>query len=153
MARNQFVHVIIDLGRSFSEVNLTAIEASHNLLVVCTPERLGMRGVAESQRIFRELLHLPGDPMQYVLNHPSPYAPIPSEEVERGLGVQFAASIPFGGDAPARAALEGHPLVTRFPTSPTSKAINRLADLLEQQLTEARALTRSSTVAVSDRGY
>jgi pilus assembly protein CpaE len=140
VTRAQFVHVIIDLGRSFSEVNLSAIEATHNLLVVCTPERVALRGVAESQRIFRELVHLPGEPMQYVLNHPSPYSGIPEQELERTLGARLLASIPYGGDAPTRAALEGHPLVMRSPNSPTARAIGHLAVLLEQQQEEVRAL-------------
>jgi pilus assembly protein CpaE len=121
-------------------VNLSAIEATHNLLVVCTPERVALRGVAESQRIFRELVHLPGEPMQYVLNHPSPYSGIPEQEIERTLGARLLTSIPNGGDAPTRAALEGHPLVMRSPNSPTARAIGHLAVLLEQQLEEVRAL-------------
>lgn len=141
IARKQFVHVVVDLGRSFSEVNLTAMEATHNLLVVCTPERVALRGVAESQRIVRELLHLPNDPMQFVLNHPLPHAAFSPEDVERELDIRLVGTIPYAGDVPARAALEGQPLVMRSATSPMAKSISRLADLLEQQLAEARALT------------
>jgi pilus assembly protein CpaE len=138
--RRQFAHVIVDLGRGFSDVNLTAIEAAHNVLIVCTADRIGVRGVAETQRIVRELLRLPGDPLQYVLNHPSPYAPCSPEQLEQTLHIRLLASIPFGGDAPARAALEGQPVVTRWPNSATSKSILTVAARLEQQLAEARAL-------------
>jgi CRP-like cAMP-binding protein len=147
--RNQFAHVVIDLGRSFSDLSLTAIEATHNLLVVCTPDRLGVRGVAESQRIFRELIRSSGEPMHHVLNHPSPYEPLSVEELQQTLGVRFLASIPFGGDTVARAALEGQPLVMRWPNCPTSKAIGRLAELLEQQLAEARTIAPASFLTIS----
>jgi pilus assembly protein CpaE len=138
--RRQFAHVIVDLGRGFSDVNLTAIEAAHNVLIVCTADRIGVRGVAETQRIVRELLRLPGDPLQYVLNHPSPYTSCSPEQLEQTLHIRLLASIPFGGDAPARASLEGQPVVTRWPNSATSKSILTVAARLEQQLAEARAL-------------
>jgi CRP-like cAMP-binding protein len=149
VARQHFVHVIIDVERSFSEVNLTCIESTDNLLVICTPERGSLDNLRETQRIFRELLHLPGEPMQYVLNHPTPYASVSPETLETQLGIRLVGSIPFGGDAPARAALEGQPLVTRWPHSPTSKSINRLADLLDQQMAEARELAPASILTIS----
>jgi pilus assembly protein CpaE len=128
------------MGRSFSEVNLAAIEVSDNILIVCTPDRVGIRAVTESQRIFRELLKLPGDPLQYVLNHPAPYTLMAPEELEQALQARFVGTIPFGGDAPARAALEGRPIVTRWPSSVVSKAILSMAMRVEQQAREAFAL-------------
>jgi pilus assembly protein CpaE len=151
LLRRQFVHVIVDLSRGFSELNITAIEAAHNLLVVCTSDRVGVRGVVESQRILRELLRLPGDPLQYVLNHPSPYAALSAEQLGEMLHIRPVISIPFGGDAPARAALEGQPLVTRFPNSPASKPIVSLATKLEQQLSEARAVASHASLPL--KGY
>ena len=150
VARKQFVHVIVDLSRGFSEPNLAAIESTHNLAVVCTPERVGLRGAVETQRILSQLLHLPvGQPAQFVLNQPSPYASVSTLDLERALETRLVASIPFGGDAPARAALEGNPLVLRWPNSPASKSIHRIADLLEQQLAEARVLNSAEFLKVS----
>jgi Flp pilus assembly CpaE family ATPase len=62
------------------------------------------------------------------------------EEVEQALQVRVVGSIPFGGDAPARAALEGRPLVTRWPSSAVSKSIQSMAMRFEQQVREAFAL-------------
>src|SRR5207302_7042990 len=140
LLRRHFVYVIVDLGRSFSEVNLAAIEVADNIVIVCTPDRVGIRAVSETQRIFRELLRLPGDPLQYVLNHPSPYTSMAPEELEHSLRARFVGSIPFGGDAPGRAALEGRPIVTRWPSSAVSKSILSMAVRFEQQAREAFAL-------------
>jgi len=140
LLRRHFAYVIVDMGRSFSEVNLSAIEVADNILIVCTPDRVGVRAVSESQRIFRELLRLPGDPLQYVLNHLSPYASMEPEELEQALQARFVGSIPFGGDTPARAALEGRPVVTRWPNSVVSKSILSMATRFEQQVREAFAL-------------
>jgi CRP-like cAMP-binding protein len=140
LLRRHFAYVIVDMGRSFSEVNLAAIELADNILIVCTSDRVGIRAVTETQRIFRELLRLPGDPLQYVLNHPSPYTSMAPEELEQTLQARFVASIPFGGDAPARAALEGRPVVIRWPNSAVSKSIQSMAVRFEQQVREAFAL-------------
>ena len=89
-----------------------------------------------------------GEPTLFVMNHPWPYTPVPVEAFVQTLGVPLVADIPFGGDTVSRAALEGQPLVLRTPGSAASKAINRLADLLEQQLAEARALSPAAVASV-----
>ena len=141
LLRRHFTYVIVDTARGFSDVNLTAFELASNILIVCTADRVGIRAVTESQRIFRELLHFPGDPLQYVLNHPSPYVAVSPQQLGQTLQAQFVGSIPFGGDTPTRAALEGQPMVTRWPNSAVSKAIVSLAARLEQQSREAVALS------------
>src|SRR5207245_10922651 len=103
--------------------------------------RVSIRAHTESQRIFPALLHFPGDPLQYVLNHPSPYVAVSPHQLGQTLQAQFVGSIPFGGDTPTRAALEGQPMVTRWPNSAVSKAIVSLAARLEQQSREAVALS------------
>lgn len=140
LLKRHFSYVIVDTARGFSDVNLSAIEMAHNVLVVCTPEHAAIRAVTESQRIFHDLLRLPGGPLQYVLNHPSPYGSMSAEQLEEMLCVRFVESIPYGGDQPGRAALEGLPIVTRWPTSPVSRSILALSVRLEQQYREAFAL-------------
>jgi CRP-like cAMP-binding protein len=147
LLRRHFVYVVIDLGRGFSEVNLAAIEAAHNMLMVCTPDRTGIRGATEFQRIFRDVLHFSGDPLQYILNHPWPYAFQAPERVEHMLNVLFVGSIPYGADAVARAALEGHPIVTRSPNSPVSKALVGIATRIEAQAGEVREIASARSSA------
>ncbi len=140
LLRRRFSHVIVDMGRGFSEINLTAIERAANLLIVCTPDRVGLRGVLECQRVFGELLHMPLDPLQYVLNHPLPNTVLSAEDVQHSLGVRLIATIPFGGDVPNRAALEGHPIVSRWSHSPVARSLTHLASLLQQQAAERAAI-------------
>jgi CRP-like cAMP-binding protein len=142
--RGQFLHVIVDLSRGFSELNLSAIEATTNLLMVCTPDRAGVRGATESHRIFRDLLRMDDNPLLYVLNHSLPYEAVSAANFEQALNARFIETIPFGGDSVARAALEGNPLVTRWPGSATSKAIVRLAVRLDQQQAERGSLLSSA---------
>jgi pilus assembly protein CpaE len=134
--RREFQYVVLDVGRGFSEVTLAAIERSANIMQVCTPDRLGAHGVAECQRIFGDLLRLPLGGLHYVLNHPVPHASFSAEAFEQALGVRLVETIPFGGQVPMRAALEGHPIVTRWAGSPVGKSLLGLAARLEQQAAE-----------------
>ncbi|HEY3062103.1 MAG TPA: cyclic nucleotide-binding domain-containing protein [Chloroflexota bacterium] len=137
LLRRMFLHVIVDVGRGFSEPNLAALESAHNLLIVCTADRAGVRAVTECQRICRELLHLPHDPLQYLLNHPGPYLSLSPDQLEHVLNVRLISSIPYGGEAVARAALEGHPVVSRSPHSGFSKAVIGVAERMQAQIGEA----------------
>ena len=144
LLRQRFAYVLVDLGRGFSEVNITAIERAANLLIVCTPDRVGLRGVAECQRVLGDLLHLPLDPLQYLLNHPLPNTVLTPEEVQRSLGIRLIGSIPYGGDVPIRAALEGHPIVDHWSHSAVGKSLIHVAALLQQQAAEHAAIAGQS---------
>ncbi len=147
LLRRMFAHVIVDIGPGFSEPNLAALESAHNVLIVCTPDRAGVRAVTECQRICRELLRLPGDPLQYLLNHPSPYPSLSAEQLEHALNARLIGSVPYGGETVARAALEGLPVVSRSPHSAVSRAIIGVAERMQAQLSEALQLAtrRAST--------
>jgi hypothetical protein len=56
------------------------------------------------------------------------------------LDAHITTEIPFGGEAPGRAALEGYPLVTRWPNNPASKALAEIGEVLQQRGREAAAL-------------
>jgi len=140
LLRQHFVHVVVDIGRSFSEVNLTAIEVADLTLLVCTPEQLAVRAARECQRILGEALNVTPQRLGYVLNHPLPYKAMNKNQVEEILGVPLYIEIPFGGDVPTRASLEGQPLLARWPGSPVSKALGELAAMLNQRANEALAL-------------
>jgi pilus assembly protein CpaE len=140
LLRQHFVHVVVDIGRSFSEVNLTAMEVADQILLVCTPEQLAVQAVRECQRIFGRALRVNPSRLGYVLNHPLPYKTLSRAQVEEILGVTLTVEIPFGGDVPTRAGLEGHPLLARWPGNATSKALVELAGLLDQRAHESLAL-------------
>ena len=63
-----------------------------------------------------------------------------TEQLEELLELKFSCEVPFGGDAPSRAALEGLPLVSRWPTNAASKAIEAMAATIHRRGREAAAL-------------
>lgn len=138
--KKNFVHVVVDAARGFADANLAAVELADAVLLVCTPERRAVDALRECQRIFADVLGLPRERLAYVLNRPSPYEGLSAGDVERALGVRLAGEVPFGGEVPARAALEGQAAVMKWPGNAASKAIVGLAAQRDRALQEARAL-------------
>lgn len=138
--RRQFVHVVVDAARSFSEANLAALDSADEVLVVTTPEPGTLRAARESERVLAEMVRLPRERLKHVLNHPFPYKALSREQVQQLIERRLVGEIPFGGDAPARAALEGHPAVMKWPSNQVSRAIVALAQVVERTADEALAL-------------
>ncbi len=140
LLRRQFVHVVVDVSSNFADPSLVAVELADRVLVVSTPDPFCARDVRECQRIFVELLSFPAERFKVVLNHLTPYDGLSRQQAEQAFPGEIVAELPFGGDGPSRAALEGAPLVTRLPHHPTARAILALAASLRRVAEEALAL-------------
>ena len=142
MLRRQFVHVVVDAGSRFSEPCLAAIESADQVLIVGTPEPAVLTDVSECLRVLRDLLAVPGERVQVVLNHPSPYGGVSPAEAANSLNLASVDDIPYGGDEVTRCGLEGSPLVMKRAGNPVSKAIATIARRLDRSAQEAVALAR-----------
>lgn len=140
LLRHQFVHVVVDLPTNFADPTLVAVELADQVLLIVNPDPFSVRNVREARRIFLDLLHLPAEKVQLVLNYPGPYVGLTREQVEQALGTRMAAVVPYGGEGPSRAALEGFPLMTRLPTNAAARAMAEIARLRSQAAREALAL-------------
>ena len=137
--RRNFGHIVLDLPHDFGDVTLAGLEMADRVLVLATPEPHALADIAECQRIFHDVLRLPGERITYVLNRPQPYA---------GLAVgEFAAAtasrweeIGHGGDAPSAAALRGESLMGTRPNNVVARAASSLADRITTEGREAAAL-------------
>ncbi len=141
LLRRQFVHVVVDAPADFRDPTLVALDLADRVIVLGTSDvRATLPALHECRRVFVEVLRHPAERFSYVLNHVLPYHATSRVEMERALGVTFAAEIPYGGDGPALAALEGHPLVSKLPTNPAARAVLGLAVELDLVAREALAL-------------
>lgn len=140
LLQKQYVHVVVDTSRGFSDANLAALELADLVLMVATPELAAIRDTRECQRIFFDLLGFRRDRFVQMLNHPLPYTGVPATQIEQALEVPIKYEIPFGGDAPSLAALDGMPLIARWPNNATSKAILALSVDVNRQAQELLAL-------------
>ncbi len=141
LLRRQFVHVVVDAPSDVREPTLVALELADRVLVVATSDSgSGGRDLVECRRVFHEVLGYDRQRFGYVLNHVLPYNPQARQHVEATLGEPLAAEIPYGGDGPALAGLEGAPLVSRQPGNPSARAILALAADVDRGAREALAL-------------
>jgi CRP-like cAMP-binding protein len=141
--RRQFVHVVVDAGSRFSEPCLAAIETADQVLVVVTPGPGGVRAAVEAQRVLRDLLGLPSERVEFVVNQPTPYGRASTEELAEALGgMPRILSVPFGGEEVSKASLNGLPLVMSRAGNPMSRAVVGLARELDQAGRELVALSR-----------
>ncbi len=124
-------HVVIDTASNFSEATIAALETADSILMLCTPELTTLRDVRECQRIFADVIKVPSNRLHYVVNNVLPFKPIALEQFSKALEQSIDTEIPYGGEVPARAATRGQAFVQSQPGTPISKAVEKLARVLE----------------------
>jgi Flp pilus assembly CpaE family ATPase len=141
--RRHFGYVVIDLPHGFSEVTLAALELADRILLVATPEPAVLRDVRECRRIFHDALHLPGDRIAYILNHPLPYASLGDSDFVAATAAAWT-EVAFGGEAPTAAALRGESLLSSRPNNPVARTAAALADEITSRARDAALLAGRS---------
>ena len=133
---------IVDAPSTFGEATIAAIESSDKVILVCTPEITTLRDVREVQRIFTDLIRFPREKVFYVLNQTFPFKPLPSDQFAQALEQQMHCEIPFGADVPSKAAIRGEAFTQSQPNSNVSKAIDKMARLLDAEGSPVRQTER-----------
>lgn len=126
---------VIDTASTFSEATIASLEAADKVILVCTPELTTLRDVRECQRIFQSVIRVSKDKILYLMNNPGPYKALPNDQFEQTLERRIDVEVPFGQDLPTRAATRGEALVQVQPGADISRAIDRVAKLLEEEAT------------------
>lgn len=139
LLRRYFGYVVLDLPHDFSEVTLAGLEQADRVLLVATPERATLDHVLDCRRIFTDVLGLTPDRLEYLLNHPAPYAGLPSSEFSAATATAWT-EIPFGGDEPSRAAVRGESLLHTRRHNPVARAAASLAETIGRQARELAEL-------------
>lgn len=142
LLRRMHAVTIIDAASSFAEATIAAIESSDKVVLVCTPEITTLRDVRECQRIFTDLIRLPRDKVFYVLNQTLPFKPLPSEQFSQALEQQMHCEVPYGADVPSKAAIRGEAFTQIQPGSNVSKAIEKMARMLDAEASPAKPQER-----------
>lgn len=144
--RRNFGHIVLDLPHGFGDVTLAGLEMADRILVLATPEPLALADITECQRIFQDVLRLPGARITYVLNRPQPYAGLAVGEFATATASPWE-EIAHGGDAPSSAALRGESLIGTRPNNAVARAAASLADRITTEGREAAALMGSPRVS------
>jgi len=141
--RRHFGHIVVDLPHAFNEIALTSLELADRVVLVATPEQTTLKDVVETRRIFEDVLGLSSDRVRYVLNHPQPYSGVAVTEFSAATATPWT-EIPYGGEAPAAAALKGESLLLSRRNNPVSRSIIALAEQIGKEARELAALSGRS---------
>jgi Flp pilus assembly CpaE family ATPase len=126
--------VLADLGTSLAEAALVVIERAERLIVVVPPEMAAMADARRALAIFRDIMNVPDNRLELVLNNRVSGAPLTRSGVETTLGHKISLMVNYDDTRPEDAALAGGLVLQRDPSSQVSRGSNELARLIVGKL-------------------
>ena len=119
--------VLADLGTSLAEAALVVIERAERLVVVVPPEIAAMTDARRTLAVFRDIMNVPDNRLDLVLNQRVPGAPLDRNAVESILGHKMSLTVNFDDTRPEDATLAGSLVLQRDPNSHVSRGATELA--------------------------
>ena len=126
--------VLADLGTSLAEAALVVIERAERLVVVVPPEIAAMTDARRALAIFRDIMNVPDNRLDLVLNNRVAGAPLDRNAIESILGHKLSLTVSFDDTRPEDATLAGSLVLQRDPSSQVSKSSNELARMIVGKL-------------------
>lgn len=132
LLRTSYTHLILDLGKSFSGTDMTALRLADLILVIAQLELTSVRNVVR-------ILHNLGDEagmaekVRLVLNRvgsDTDEAGLSLRKAEETIGQPFFWKVPYDHRAMAGSRSAGIPLIQHAPRSKIQQNIARMADLI-----------------------
>ncbi|MFN4178864.1 MAG: CpaE family protein [Armatimonadota bacterium] len=124
--RNHFAFVLVDTSTNLQDTTLAALDISDQILIVTALDLLAIRNTQLVLEMFRKLY--PSDRLKLVLNRSNVrFSGLTPEQVEEFLNIPILAQIPSDGQVAVTSVNESVPFVLRFPNSPLSQSIFKLA--------------------------
>ncbi|MFY9401814.1 MAG: ATPase, T2SS/T4P/T4SS family [Candidatus Omnitrophota bacterium] len=120
-------YIVVDAGKSFSDIFIAALNQAHLFLLVVTPDVIS---IYQTKWILDTLqsLSFPLSMIKGVLNRAESISGISWQEVKVSLPVDIISLIPSEGKAVGIALNRGVPIVTESPRSKISIAIKQLGE-------------------------
>ncbi len=122
--------VVVDLGTSLAEAALAVIERAESLVVVVPPEIAAMTDARRALAIFRDIMNVPDNRVQLVLNQRVPHPPLDRAAVESILGRKMSVVVGFDDTRPEESTLAGGLVLQRDPSSLVSRGATELARVI-----------------------
>jgi len=119
--------IVVDLGTSLAEAALAAIERAECLVMVVPPEIAAMTDARRSLAIFRDIMNVPDNRMELVLNQRSPHAPLDRAAIESILGRKMSVVVGFDDSRPEDSTLAGGLVLQHDPSSMVSRGATDVA--------------------------
>jgi Flp pilus assembly CpaE family ATPase len=122
--------IVVDLGTSLAEAGLAVIERAECLLVIVPPEIAAMTDARRAIAIFRDIMNVPDNRMELVLNQRSPHAPLDRAAVESILGRKMSVVVGFDDSRPEDSTLAGGLVLQHDPSSAVSRGATDIARVI-----------------------
>ena len=122
-------YVVVDAGKSFSDVFLSALNQANLILLVATPDVLSIYQTKWSLDTL-QFLHFPLGMFKVVLNRAESLSSISWQEIRANLPIDIIEKIPSEGKLVNQAVNKGVPIVIESPHAKISQSISQLAQAL-----------------------
>jgi MinD-like ATPase involved in chromosome partitioning or flagellar assembly len=126
--------IVVDLGTSLAEAALAVIERAECLVIVVPPEIAAMTDARRSLAIFRDIMNVPENRMELVLNQRSPHPPLDRAAIESILGRKMSVVVGFDDSRPEDSTLAGGLVLQRDPSSIVSRGATDVARVILSSL-------------------
>jgi Flp pilus assembly CpaE family ATPase len=126
--------IVVDLGTSLAEAALAVIERAECLVMVVPPEIAAMTDARRSLAIFRDIMNVPDNRMELVLNQRSPHPPLDRAAVESILGRKMSVVVGFDDSRPEDSTLAGGLILQHDPSSMVSRGATDVARVILSSL-------------------
>jgi len=130
--KEHYQYIIADLPHDFSDVALSALDASDIILLVGTLDMASIRATAAILDAYKKLGY-PFEKIQPLLNAIFPRSSLVKEKIETAMGMNFVASFPYVPDLVLEAINLGHPLVLDKPQEPISALFEDFAFFISKK--------------------
>jgi Flp pilus assembly CpaE family ATPase len=122
--------IVVDLGTSLAEAALAVIERAESLVVIVPPEIAAMTDARRALAIFRDIMNVPDNRIELVMNQRVPHPPLDRAAVESILGRKMASVIGYDDSRPEDSTLAGGLVLQRDPSSLVSRGATDLAGVI-----------------------
>ncbi|HYL07220.1 MAG TPA: hypothetical protein VEU76_01645 [Candidatus Udaeobacter sp.] len=126
--------IVVDLGTSLGEAALAVIERAECMVMIMPPEIAAMTDARRALAIFRDIMNVPDNRMELVLNQRSPHPPLDRPAVESILGRKMSVVVGFDDCRPEDSTLAGGLVLQHDPSSMVSRGATDIARVVMANL-------------------
>jgi Flp pilus assembly CpaE family ATPase len=126
--------IVVDLGTSLAEAALAVIERAECLVVVVPPEIAAMTDARRALAVFRDIMNVPDNRIELVLNQRVPHPPLDRVAIESILGRKMSVAVGFDDSRPEDATLAGSLVLQRDASSLVSRGATEVARVVMASL-------------------
>ena len=129
-----YEYIIIDAGKSFSEILITVLDYSNLIFLVVTPDILAVYQIKWCMEVLQSL-HFPLKMVNLILNRSESRGGVSWQDVKSALGTEIFSMVPSDGKVVGMALNRGTPCVVDSPKSKVAESFKKMvADLRKENL-------------------